>query len=59
MVALNAEERERLDRLIHTGKHSAQPLMRARILLKADAQGHSILINPSYGFEMNIRSCIV
>jgi transposase len=37
VVELSAEERERLDTLIHTGKHSAQQLMRARILLKADA----------------------
>ena len=29
--------RERLDALIRTGKHSARKLLRARILLKADA----------------------
>ncbi len=35
-VKLGAEERERLDTMIHSGKHPAQRLMRARILLKAD-----------------------
>jgi transposase len=37
VVKLSAEERERLDSLIHTGKHPARTLMKARILLKADA----------------------
>ena len=37
IVTLNAEERERLETLIRTGKHSARKLLRARILLKADA----------------------
>ena len=37
VVRLTAAERERLDSLIHTGKHPAQKLMKARILLKADA----------------------
>ena len=37
VVKLSDEERERLDTLIHVGKHSARQLMRARILLKADA----------------------
>lgn len=37
VVKLSAEEREQLWALIHTGKHCAQQLMRARILLKADA----------------------
>ena len=36
MVKLSAEERERLEALIHAGKNSAQTLTRARILLKAD-----------------------
>jgi Homeodomain-like domain len=36
-VKLSAAEREQLDSLIHTGKHPAQKLMKARILLKADA----------------------
>ena len=36
-VKLSLEERERLDALIHRGKHSAQQIMKARILLKADA----------------------
>ena len=36
VVKLNGEERERLDGLIHRGKHSAQQIMKARILLKAD-----------------------
>lgn len=37
VVTLSAEERERLTKLITTGKSSARFLMRARILLKADA----------------------
>lgn len=36
VVRLSAEERERLDGLIRTGKHRAGLLVRARILLKAD-----------------------
>ena len=37
VVKLSDEERERLDALIHKGKHPARLLMKARILLKADA----------------------
>jgi len=37
VVTLSTEERERLQTLIRSGKHSARKLMRARILLKADA----------------------
>jgi len=37
VVRLSDEERERLCTLIHTGKHRAGQLVRARILLKADA----------------------
>jgi Homeodomain-like domain len=37
IVRLSAEERERLNTLIHMGKHPARQLMKARILLKADA----------------------
>ncbi len=37
IVTLSAEERERLQALIRGGKHPARKLMRARILLKADA----------------------
>jgi hypothetical protein len=37
IVTLSAEKRERLEVLIRTGKHSARKLLRARILLKADA----------------------
>jgi Homeodomain-like domain len=36
VVRLSAEEREYLDQLIRKGKSSAQRLMKARILLKAD-----------------------
>lgn len=36
VVRLNAEEREQLHALIRRGKSSAQRLMKARILLKAD-----------------------
>jgi len=37
VVRLSRAERERLERMIHSGKHPAQRLMKARILLKADA----------------------
>jgi poly-gamma-glutamate capsule biosynthesis protein CapA/YwtB (metallophosphatase superfamily) len=37
VVKLSDEERERLDSLIRSGKHPAQRLTKARILLKADA----------------------
>jgi hypothetical protein len=36
VVKLSDEERERLDTLIHAGKHPARQLTKARILLKAD-----------------------
>ena len=36
IVRLSAEEREQLDAMIRKGKSSAQRLMKARILLKAD-----------------------
>ena len=37
IVKLSAEERHRLDVLIQTGKAAARQLLKARILLKADA----------------------
>jgi hypothetical protein len=37
LVKLTDDERERLTVMIHAGKHPAQQLMKARILLKADA----------------------
>jgi len=37
VVTLSAEEREHLQMVIRSGKHSARKLLRARILLKADA----------------------
>jgi hypothetical protein len=37
VVTLSAEERERLQTVIRSGKHPARKLLRARILLKADA----------------------
>jgi hypothetical protein len=37
VVKLSAEERERLDTLIHGGTHPARQLTRARVLLRADA----------------------
>ena len=37
VVALSGKEREQLHALIHKGKHPARQLMKARILLKADA----------------------
>jgi hypothetical protein len=37
VVKLSDEERDRLNALIHIGKHPARQLMKARILLKADA----------------------
>jgi len=36
VVKLSVEEREQLLSLIHSGKHPAQQLLKARILLKAD-----------------------
>ena len=36
MVKLSAEERERLEAVINSGKRSAQLITKARILLKAD-----------------------
>ena len=37
VVKLSADEREQLESLIHGGKHPAQKLTKARILLKVDA----------------------
>ena len=37
VVKLSDAEREQLNRLIRSGKHRARQLVRARILLKADA----------------------
>ena len=37
VVKLSPEERERLETLLRGGKHPAQRLTKARILLKADA----------------------
>jgi poly-gamma-glutamate capsule biosynthesis protein CapA/YwtB (metallophosphatase superfamily) len=37
VVTLNDDERERLNTMIHNGKHRALQLVKARILLKADA----------------------
>jgi hypothetical protein len=37
VVKLSLDERERLETMIHNGKHPAQRLTKARILLKADA----------------------
>ena len=37
VVKLSDEERERLNTLIRKGKHRARQLVKARILLKADA----------------------
>ncbi len=37
VVTLSDEEREQLNALLHSGKHPTQKLLKARILLKADA----------------------
>jgi hypothetical protein len=37
VVKLSDEEREQLSTLIHSGKHPARKLLKARVLLKADA----------------------
>jgi hypothetical protein len=37
IVTLSEEERKQLTTFIHNGKHPAQQLLKARILLKADA----------------------
>lgn len=39
LVRLNLEQRQELEGLATTGKHSAATITRARILLKADADG--------------------
>jgi hypothetical protein len=39
VVRLSANQRQRLERLMSTGRHSAATLTHARILLKADATG--------------------
>ena len=36
VVRLSAQERQRLEDMIHSGRHAAGRLARARILLKAD-----------------------
>jgi transposase len=36
VVRLDAVQRDRLDRLVHSGRHAARELIRARVLLKAD-----------------------
>jgi hypothetical protein len=36
IVTLSAEERERLQTMLRSGKHGARKLLRARVLLKAD-----------------------
>jgi hypothetical protein len=41
VVRLEAEERERLRRLVSVGKGAARKLTRARILLQADESGES------------------
>jgi hypothetical protein len=45
VVKLNAAEREQLGSLIHTGKHPAQKLMKARILLTSTGRG--LLVAPN------------
>lgn len=52
IVKLSKAERKQLRAMIHTGKHSAKKLLRARILLKAD-QGWSD-INISNAFDLSI-----
>ena len=39
VVRLTAEQRQALEKLVHTGTHPAHAVRRARILLKADAGG--------------------
>jgi transposase len=39
VVRLTADQRQTLERLVHTGEHPAHAARRARILLKADADG--------------------
>ena len=46
VVRLSLWERERLDRMIRTGKRSAQMLMKARILLAADDDGPGLRAHP-------------
>ena len=37
VIRLTSEQRQSLEKLVHSGKHSAHTTRRARILLKADA----------------------
>ena len=39
IVRLSAEERQKLEAIIHTGRHPASQVLKARILLKADVSG--------------------
>lgn len=39
VIRLTSEQRQSLEKLVHSGKHSAHTTRRARILLKADADG--------------------
>ena len=48
VVKLSAEEREQLEAMICAGKHPAQSLTKARILLKADVS-EGRLQSPSHG----------
>jgi hypothetical protein len=43
VVRLDANERDRLTTRICSGKHPAQRLMKARILLKADAAAREVV----------------
>ena len=50
IVTLSDEEREQLTTLIHSGKHPAHKLLKARILLKADAsEGGGLERQPDRG----------
>ena len=44
VVKLSAEEREQLEAMICAGKHPAQSLTKARILLKADVAAVEVVI---------------
>jgi len=68
IVRLDREERESLERMVRTGKAAARKIIRARILLKADAgeggpgwtdQRIADALDVSFRTAENVRRCCV
>jgi hypothetical protein len=60
VVKLGAEERKRLERLIRSGKHPAQRVAKARILLKADSRNCQCRFKEPHGVtddDFPLRPC--